>query len=90
MADYVDNGEIVLEYYDVNVTYTKPGAAELHLNISPIFGTLTSKSIAQLEIIQIDGVDVGFRMDTYKFVPDSDEKTEDGIAAEAGGRFFVS
>lgn len=90
MADYVDNGEIVLEYYDVNVTYTKPGAAELHLNISPIFGTLTSKSIAQLEIIQIDGVDVGFRMDTYKFVPDNYEKTEEDIAAEAGGHFFVT
>lgn len=90
MADYDDSGNIIREYYDVNVTYTKPGAAELYLNISPIFVGLTPERTAQHEIIQIDGVDVGFRLDTYKFVPDDYQKTEEDIAAEAEGHFFVT
>lgn len=90
MADYDDNGEMLREYYEVNVTYTKPGAAALQLNIAPAPEATADHAGQTADIRRIEGVDVSFRMDTYKFVPDKYEKTAEDLAKEAGGHFFVT
>ena len=90
MADYDDNGEMLREYYEVNVTYTKPGAAALQLNIAPAHEATADHAGQTADIRRIEGVDVSFRMDTYKFVPDKYEKTAEDLAKEAGGHFFVT
>lgn len=90
MADYDDNGEMLREYYEVNVTYTKPGAAALQLNIAPAHEATTDLAGQAADIRRIEGVDVNFRLDTYKFVPDDYQKTEEDIEAESGGHFFVT
>ena len=90
MADYDDSGKMLREYYEVNVTYTKPNAGNVLLNIAPVHEASEDHSAQGADIRQIEGVDVRFRLDTYKFVPDDYEKTEEDIVAETGGRFFVT
>ena len=86
-ADYDENGEILREYYCVNVNYTNPNAAEVLLDLSPV---KEGSVIQGDDIRQIDGVDVSFQLDTYKYVPENYEKTEADIAAEEGGHFFIT
>lgn len=90
MADYDDSGEMLREYYEVNVTYTKLNASNLWLNIAPVHEASEDHSVQGADIRQIGGIHVRFRLDTYKFVPDDYEKTKEDMAAETGGRFFVS
>lgn len=86
-ADYDENGAILREYYCVNVNYTDPNAAEVLLDLFPV---KEGSVIQGDDIRQIDGVDVSFQLDTYKYVPENYEKTETDIAAEEGGHFFIT
>lgn len=90
MADYDENGEREREYYTVNATYTKPGASDLLLSLSPTRPKSTAPDILPGEARWIDGVAVSIRQDTYKFVPEDYEKTAAEQAAEEGGHFFIS
>ena len=90
MADYDDNGDMLREYYEVNVSYQKPDAGTVWLNIAPLHEDSASQALPGAELRRIGGIDVSFRLDTYKFVPDDYEKTEAEKRAEAGGRFFVT
>lgn len=86
-ADYDENGEILREYYCVNVNYTDCNATEILLDLSPV---KEGSVIQGDDIRQIDGVDVSFQLDTYKYVPENYEKTETDIAAEECGHFFIT
>ena len=86
-ADYDENGEILREYYCVNVNYTDSNAAEILLDLSPV---KEGSVIQGDDIRQIDGVDVSFQLDTYKYVPENYEKTEADIVAEESGHFFIT
>ena len=86
-ADYDENSEILRKYYCVNVSYKGLHAAEILLDLSPV---KEGSVIQGDDIRQIDGVDVSFRLDTYKYVPENYEKTAADIAAEEGGHFFLS
>ena len=90
MADYDDNGDMLREYYVVNVTYTKPNTGIVWLNIAPLHEASADQAVQGADIRQIEGIPVSFRLDTYKFVPDDYEKTEEDNASETGGRFFVT
>ena len=90
MADYDDNGDMLREYYEVNVTYTKPNTGIVWLNIAPLHEASADQAVQGADIRQIEGIPVSFRLDTYKFVPDDYEKTEEDSASETGGRFFVT
>lgn len=90
MADYDDNGNMLREYYEVNVTYTKPNTGIVWLNIAPVHEVSGDQVVQGADIRQIAGINVSFRLDTYKFVPDDYEKTEEDSASETGGRFYVT
>ena len=74
----------------VNVTYTKPNTGIVWLNIAPLHEASADQAVQGADIRQIEGIPVSFRLDTYKFVPDDYEKTEEDSASETGGRFFVT
>lgn len=89
LADYDENVVKTRDYYDVNIIYSKPGAAELTLIVSPVPDSGNQRT-DPTELFETDGIEVRCHADHYKFVPESYEKTEADLAAEAGGHYFIS
>ena len=90
-AVYDENNTVLKEYYGVTFTYTKPGARDLTVSVSPVLdleGAHEPPAPTGTRII--DGVEVRFSRDTYKLVPEDYEKTEADMAAEEAGHFYIS
>ena len=85
--------EVLKEYYSVHVTYTRNGAPDLSLSLSPVL-ELESSSEAPVrtpsEQRTVSGVTVDLNRDHYKVVPEDYEKTEDDLAQEAAGHYYIS
>ena len=90
-AVYGESNEVLQEYYGVHVTYTKPDEPDIILNLSPVLELEGgSEAPAPNEERMIGGVTVGLSRDHYKFVPPDYEKTEDDLAREAAGHYYIS
>ena len=92
-AVFGESYEVLKEYYSVHVTYTRNGAPDLSLSLSPVL-ELESSSEAPVrtpsEQRTVSGVTVDLNCDHYKFVPEDYEKTEDDLAQEAAGHYYIS
>ncbi len=90
-AVYGESNEVLHEYYGVSVTYAKPDAQKLYLDVNPILQLEGGHAApAPNEERMIGGVTVGLSRDHYKFVPPDYEKTEDDLAREAAGHYYIS
>lgn len=92
-AVYGDGNEVLKEYYAVHVTYTKPDEPDIILNLSPILELELeggSEAPAPSEQRTVDGLTVNLNRDHYKVVPENYEKTEDDLACEAAGHYYIS
>ena len=92
-AVYGDGNEVLKEYYGVHVTYTKPDEPDIILNLSPILELELeggSEAPAPSEQRTVDGLTVNLNRDHYKVVPENYEKTEDDLACEAAGHYYIS
>ena len=90
-AVFGENDEVLKEYYAVHVFYSKNGAPDLMLELSPLL-EYEGKSAAPApgEQRMVDDVMVDLSLDHYKMVPEDYEKTEDDLAREAAGHYYVS
>ena len=92
-AVFGESYEVLKEYYSVHVTYTRNGAPDLSLSLSPVL-ELESSSEAPVrtpsEQRTVSGVTVDLNRDHYKVVPEDYEKTEDDLAQEAAGHYYIS
>ena len=92
-AVFGESYEVLKEYYSVNVTYTRDGAPELLLHLSPVL-ELESSSEAPVrtpsEQRTVSSVTVDLNCDHYKIVPEDYEKTEDDVAQEVAGHYYIS
>lgn len=82
-----ETGEVEKEYYGVHVDYTKPGSPNRYLELNPVLGE-SQPEPTQMRII--NGVPVKLNLDHYKTVPENYQKTQEDIAREAEGHFFIS
>ena len=90
-AVFGESNEVLAEYYGVHVDYTKPGAPKLYLDLSPVLELEGGgEAPAPNEQRNADGVTVDLNRDHYKVVPIDYEKTEDDLAREAAGHYYVS
>ncbi len=90
-AVYGESDEVLQEYYGVSVTYVKPDAQKLYLDVTPILQLEGGHAApAPNEERTIGGVTVGLSRDHYKLVPPDYEKTEDDLAREAAGHYYIS
>ncbi len=90
-AVFGENDEPVKEYYSVLVTYSRPGAADRCLSISPVLelpGGAEAPEPSERRII--GGVAVDLSRDHYKLVPEGYEKTEADREMEAAGHYYIS
>jgi hypothetical protein len=90
-AVYGESYEVLEEYYVVNVTYSKAGSPDLRLHISPVLEIESSSEAPEpSEKRTVNGTDVNLNRDHYKVVPEDYEKTEDDLAREAAGHYYIS
>ena len=90
-AAYCDDNEILKEYYTVYVEYERDGKQDLSLTLSPVLELPTGRERPEPnETKEIDGIEVRFSRDHFKFVPPDYEKTEEDLAAEETGHYYVS
>ena len=90
-AVFGENLEVLKEYYGVDVSYSKVGARELTLDLSPVLDMEGGgEAPAPNEQRTFDGVTVDLNLDRYKLVPADYEETGDDLAREAAGHFYVS
>ena len=90
-AVYGENYEVLEEYYAVRIIYSKPDASDLTLALSPVMelpGGVKTPEASEAHLI--DGVTVSLSLDHYKTVPESYEKTEEDLAMEAEGHYYIS
>ncbi|MBR0207613.1 MAG: hypothetical protein IJQ43_01795 [Oscillospiraceae bacterium] len=86
-AVYGESGEVEKEFYGVHVLYTKPGAPDRWLDLSPRLGP---SAVEPTERRTLDGVEVDLSLDHYKVVPEGYEKTEEDLEREAAGHCYIS
>lgn len=90
-AVFGEDNEVLREYYGVSVTYTKDGERDLHLELCPVLrlegGTPPREPGERREL---NGVELRLNLDHYKFVPADYEKTQEDLANEAAGHYFLS
>ena len=90
-AVYGENNEVLTEYYTVHALYAKPGSAEIRLVLGPVFELPDTPAAPEPgERRTVGGVPVELTRDHYKVVPEDYEKTEDDLAREAEGHFYIS
>ena len=83
--------EVLKEYYVVNVTYSKTGKPDLHLEISPMLEYEGGgEAPVPSEQRTVNEVTVDLNFDHYKIVPEDYEKTEEDLAREAEGHYYIS
>ena len=88
---YGENNETLKEYYTVYIEYERDGKSDLTLNLSPVLDLPTEREAPEpTETREIEGVTVRFSRDHFKFVPPDYEKTEEDLAAEKTGHYYVS
>lgn len=86
-AVYDENNVVEKKFYGVHTDYTKPGSPDLYLDLNPV---LVADQPAPTELRTIDGVSVRLSLDHYKLVPEDYQATEEDLAREADGHFYVS
>ena len=90
-AAYGDDNEILKEYYTVYIEYERDEKQDLSLTLSPVLELPTGRERPEPnETEEIDGIEVRFSRDHFKFVPPDYEKTEEDLAAEETGHYYVS
>ena len=90
-AAYGDDNEILKEYYSILIEYEQDGKNDLSLNLSPVLTLPMERERPKPnETREIDEIEVRFSRDHFKFAPEDYEKTEEDLAAEEAGHYYVS
>lgn len=90
-AVYDDDYSVLQEYYTVHATYTRPDSPDLLLSLSPVLDLPeTAEAPPPSSSFSIGDRELKIYRDHYKIVPEDYEKTEEDLAAEAAGHYYVS
>ena len=90
-AAFDENNEPLQEYYSIDFTYEKSGAADVFVNLSPVLDLPTAhEPPAPTETREIGGIEVRYSRDHYKFVPEDYKQTPEDEAALRAGHYYIS
>ena len=90
-AVYDENNTALEEYYSVYSTYHDPDGTELTLALSPVLELPGSQEApAPSSEHRIGDTVIRISHDRYKLVPPDYEETEEDLANEAAGHFYIS
>lgn len=88
MDCYDDNGNVMAEGGSLVVTYTKSDCPDIQLYVDPLFEA--GDYSEALESKEINGVNVYYSRDIYKFVPPDYELTEEDQQNMESGHYNIS
>lgn len=86
-AVFDETGRAEREFYGVHAVYARPGSPDRYLDLNPVLGEAQPEPT---ELRTIDGVRVRLNLDHYKTVPEEYQETEEDLAGEAAGHFYIS
>lgn len=90
-AAFDENNAVLQSFYGLHVQYAAPGKELLFLDLTPVLDLPTGGEKPEpTETRILDGVEVHYSRDHYKIVPEDYHKTEEDLAAEAAGHFYIS
>ena len=92
-AVFGESSEVLREFYAVHADYTRDGAPNLSLSLSPVLETEDDSGTparASSEQRTVNGVTVDLNRDHYRVVPEDYAKTEDDLNREAAGHYYIS
>ena len=90
-AVYDENYAVLQEYYSVHAVYSSPGKTDMALYLSPVLDLEgTHEAPAPTSGYILGETEVRISRDHYKIVPEDYEKTEEDLAGEAAGHYYVS
>ena len=90
-AVFDENYNALKEYYSVIATYTLPEKEDITVSLYPVLDLEGShEAPAPSSGCIIGNTEVRINRDHYKVVPEDYEKTEEDLAAEAAGHFYIS
>ena len=90
-AAFGEDLSVLKEYYSLHFTYTKQDSPDLYVEASPVLDLPTEhECLLPTEMRTINGIDVCYSLDHYKFVPEDYQVTEEDEAAKAAGHFYLS
>ena len=90
-AVFDENYNALKEYYSVSATYTLPEKEDITVSLYPVLDLEGShEAPAPSSGCIIGNTEVRINRDHYKVVPVDYEKTEEDLAAEAAGHYFIS
>ncbi len=90
-AVYDEEYNVLQEYYSIHAYYGKPDSSEILISLSPVHElTGTNEPPAASSGCIIGGTEVKIYRDHYKIVPEDYEKTEQDLAAENAGHYYIS
>lgn len=91
MAHFDEEYQVMGAYYEVVILYTDHTGAAIRLFLSPVEDVPGAQEPpAPIETRVIDGVELRLSRDRYKLVPENYEKSEEDLAAEQAGHFYIS
>ena len=90
-AAFDEDLNVLTEYRILNAVYTGPGGAERYITLSPVMELPGGQEPPEPTARRVvGGTELRLYLDRYKIVPEDYEKTEEDLAAEAAGHFYIS
>ena len=90
-AVFDENNAVVQSYYGLHVQYETAGNKLLFLDLTPVLDLpAIGERPEAAETRSIDGIELRYSRDHYKFVPEDYQKTAEDLAAEIAGHFYIS
>lgn len=90
MADYDENDNEVAKYKGISIEYEKEGEAELTIDAEEEIHVHHEDEREPDHTLTIDGIEVKYFVDTYKWVPADYELTEEDKANMERDDYFIS
>jgi len=89
IEDHTEEGTVIARYAGISISYEKEGADSLYLDMeaSEHSDLREDEATAQIEI---EGVNVKYYVDTYKWVPVGYELTDEDQANLEKGNYYIS
>lgn len=88
-AEHTEEGTVVARYDGISISYEKEGADTLHLDMEAAEHSDLREDEAAAQT-EIDGINVKYYVDTYKWVPAGYELTDEDQANLEKGNYYIS
>ncbi len=89
-SDHDENGNVIREYKGIDFSYKKQGKDKIFINAEQAETTHDERGREPDAVLVIEGIEVKYYLDTYKWVPSEYELTEQDKKNMEKDNYFIS